>query len=223
MKIRYTNNVFIDTAHSLMNEFKDDTSNTLLIVGAINPCSQYEYGDYTRGYDRVILFNQDPLDCDLVNNNRDRYFDWLRRADEVWDYEETNIQVLAAMGIPASLHILKPYKNWNMYAPVEKDIDFLFTGSLYDRRKAVLDFLKEKYNVVVTPDQTYGEALDSYILRSKVLLNIHGTTQFQEQARMVKWLGAPCQIISERSIHNYMNVPEVDYWELFCPEELYVN
>ena len=216
MKIRYTNNVFIDTAHSLMNEYKDDTSNTLLIIGAINDCARYDYAEYTKGFDKVIIFNQDPYDCILVNHLREPYFDWIRRADEVWDYEETNIQYLAGIGIQAKLHILKPYKNWNMYAPVEKDIDFLFIGSLYDRRKVVLDFLKEKYNVVVTPDQTYGEALDDYILRSKVLLNIHGTTHFQEQARMVKWLGAPCQIISERSIHNYLNVPEMDYWELFC-------
>ena len=216
MKIRYTNNVFIDTAHSLMNEYKDDTSNTLLIIGAINDCARYDYAEYTKGFDKVIIFNQDPYDCILVNHLREPYFDWIRRADEVWDYEETNIQYLAGIGIQAKLHILKPYKNWNMYGPVEKDIDFLFIGSLYDRRKVVLDFLKEKYNVVVTPDQTYGEALDDYILRSKVLLNIHGTTHFQEQARMVKWLGAPCQIISERSIHNYLNVPEMDYWELFC-------
>lgn len=216
MKIRYTNNVFIDTAHSLMNEFKDDTSNTLLIIGAINECFRYSYEEYTKNYDKVIIFNQEPYDCDLVNNFREQYFDWLRKADEVWDYEEYNVQYLASLDIQASLHILKPYKNWNIYAPVEKDIDFLFIGTLYDRRKAVIDFLKEKYNVVVTPDQTYGEALDDYILRSKVLLNIHGTTHFQEQARMVKWLGAPCQIISERSIHNYLNVPEMDYWELFC-------
>lgn len=216
MKIRYTNNVFIDTAHSLMNEFKDDTSNTLLIIGAINECFRYSYEEYTKNYDKVIIFNQEPYDCDLVNNFREQYFDWLRKADEVWDYEEYNVQYLASLDIQASLHILKPYKNWNIYAPVEKDIDFLFIGTLYDRRKAVIDFLKEKYNVVVTPDQTYGEELDSYILRSKVLLNIHGTTHFQEQARMVKWLGAPCQIISERSIHNYLNVPEMDYWELFC-------
>lgn len=216
MKIRYTNNVFIDTAHSLMNEFKDDTSNTLLIVGAINACEHYSYDEYTKGFDKVILFNQDPYDCTLVNHLREPYFDWINRADEVWDYEETNIQYLSGLGIEAKLHILKPYKNWDMYAPVEKDIDFLFIGSLYDRRKAVIDFLKEKYNVVVTPDQMYGEALDDYILRSKVLLNIHGTTHFQEQARMVKWLGAPCQIISERSVHNYLNVPEMDYWELFC-------
>ena len=216
MKIKYTNNVFIDTAHSLMNEFKDDTSNTLLIVGAINACEHYDYAEYTKGFDKVILFNQDPYDCTLVNHLREQYFDWLHKADEVWDYEETNIQYLSGLGIKAKLHILKPYMNWDMYAPMKKDIDFLFIGTLYDRRKAVIDFLKEKYNVVVTPDQMYGEALDDYILRSKVLLNIHGTTHFQEQARMVKWLGAPCQIISERSTHNYLNVPEMEYWELFC-------
>jgi len=216
MKIQYTNNVFIDTANSLMHEFKDDTSNTLLIVGAINLCYRYSYEEYTKGYDKVIIFNQEPYDCDLVNSYRDSYFNWLRCADEVWDYEEMNVQYLAGLGIKTKLHILKPYMNWNMYAVPDKDIDILFIGTLYDRRKKVIDFLKRKYIVTVTPDQTYGEVLDDYILRSKILLNIHGTTSFQEQARMVKWLGAPCKIISERSIHNYLDVPEMDYWELFC-------
>ena len=65
---------------------------------------------------------------------------------------------------------------------------------------------------------TFGSELDEYILRSKILLNVHNNEiQFeQEQARMIKWLGAPCQIISERSAHNYLGVPEMDYWELFC-------
>ena len=216
MKIIYTNPVFIDTAHSVMNEFRDDTSNTLLIIGAINVCADNDYAEYTKGYDRVIIYNQEPYDSLLVSNFPEKYMDWLRRADEVWDYTEENVQYLAAQGIQAKLHILKPYKNWDMYAPIQKDIDVLFIGTLYERRQTVIDFLRQRYNVVVTPDHTYGDVLDDYILRSKILLNIHGTTHFQEQARMVKWLGAPCQIISERSTHNYLNVPEMDYWELFC-------
>ncbi len=60
--------------------------------------------------------------------------------------------------------------------------------------------------------------LDDYILRSKILLNIHYyyEVSLQEQARMVRWIGAPSRIVSERSITNYLGVEEKSYEELFC-------
>lgn len=116
--------------------------------------------------------------------------------------------------------------NWNAYAPVEKDIDILIYGTLTEYRMKVIDFLRQKYKVVTLTgdarksitDGIFGSVLDDYILRSKILLNIHSSEQNKEQecARMIKWLEAPCKIISERSTHNYLNVPEADYWELFC-------
>ena len=229
MKIRYFHPAFIDSAQSLMNEFKDDKSNTLLILG-FNAAMffGYEYDDIVKGYDRVIIFNQENLVHCRDHYWFDKFMAHIGRADEVWDYTESNMAFLAGHGIEAKLHILKPYMNWDAYAPAEKDIDFLLYGSLSPRRMRVVEFLREKYNVVTVtgtdnkPDTSlmsgvYGSVLDDYILRSRVLLNIHASDDQleQEHARMVKWIGAPCQIISERSIHNYLNVPEMDYWELF--------
>lgn len=226
MKIRYFHPAFIDSAQSLMNEFKDDTSNTLLILGFNAACYfGYKYDDIIKGYDKVIIYNQE-------NYGRIKDLPWfnefittISRADEVWDYSESNIPLMAEHGIDAHLHILKPYMNWNMYATVEKDIDILLYGELTEYRVKLIEFLQQKYNVVTlsgTKDSltsgVFGSALDSYILRSKILLNVHNDINQREQeyARMIKWIGAPCQIISERSIHNYLNVPEMDYWELFC-------
>ena len=226
MRIRYFHKAFIDTAQSLMHEFKDDNSNTLIILGA-NALVHFNhnYEETIKGYDQVIVYNQE-------NYNVAKDFPWfnglldiLHRADEVWDYTESNIELFAQHGITAKLHILKPYMAWNLYAPIQKDIDILCYGTLTPRRQALIDFLAQRYNVVslggtmgTENEGTFGSELDEYILRSKILLNVHNNEiQFeQEQARMVKWLGAPCQIISERSTHNYLNVPEMDYWELFC-------
>ena len=210
-----------------MHEFKDDTSNTLIILG-FNAATffGYEYDDITQGYDKVIIFNQENLrHCETLYWFS-KFMDTITRADEVWDYNENNIQYLAGRCISAKLHVLKPYMNWGMYAPIKKDIDFLVYGALTPRRTNVIEFLRHKYNVVtLTGDAemslisgTHGDAVNSYILHSKVLLNIHSEEDQmeQEQARMVKWLGAPCKIISEKSTCNYLNVPEMDYWELFC-------
>ena len=97
----------------------------------------------------------------------------------------------------------------------EKDIDILFYGAMNEHRATVLNELRKRYNVVVIGD-VFGGALDEFILRSKVLLNIHYFYEcaMQEQARMIRWIGSPCRIISERSWKNYLNVEELEYKEL---------
>jgi hypothetical protein len=36
----------------------------------------------------------------------------------------------------------------------------------------------------------------------------------QEQARMIRWIGSPCRIVSEKSHKNYLNVEEMNYEDL---------
>ena len=212
-----------------MHEFHDDHTNTLCMLGATDFCDTHDYDSMTKGYDKVIVFNQEPMavshsmclfDASTGGvDKKSRYFEWLRRADEVWDYDENNIAFLKTLGINARLHILKPYMDWQLFAPVDKDIDILFVGCVdkWPRRVSVIDFLMRTHNVMVIgmDNPVYGDILDSYILRSKILLNIHAASILQEQARMVRWIGAPCEIVSEKSAHNYLGVPEKEYWELF--------
>ncbi|MBR4618686.1 MAG: hypothetical protein IKO49_05220, partial [Bacilli bacterium] len=79
----------------------------------------------------------------------------------------------------------------------------------------VLDELKKKYKVVIL-NSWDGNVIDNYIMRSKVLLNIHYyyESSMQEQARMIRWIGAPCRIVSEKSFKNYLGVEEKEYNEL---------
>lgn len=116
--------------------------------------------------------------------------------------------------VSVKLHLLKPYKDWSKYQPVEKDIDILFYGAMNGYRSYLLSKLSEKYHVCVL--QGEWNRLDEFILRSKILLNIHFYYEcaLQEQARMIRWIGAPCRIISEKSKKNYLNVEEKTYEEL---------
>ena len=85
-----------------------------------------------------------------------------------------------------------------------------------EHRIKLINELKKKYNVVVA--KTFdSKELDEYILRSKVLLNVHfyNECSMQEQARMIRWIGSPCRIISEKSWKNYLNVEEYEYADLF--------
>lgn len=213
---------FNDTIDSLRNEYKDDTSNDVIICGAQNYHIS-KFHELKQKYDKVIVFQMEQLNTQepiLWSSNRKtidkNYFAWLKSADEVWDYDESNFKVLNLIRQNAKLHLLKPYKDWSIYPPVKKDIDILFYGAMNEHRASVLNELKKKYKVVIL--NTFdSKTIDTYILRSKVLLNIHYyyDAASQEQARMIRWIGSPCRIISEKSWKNYLCVEEFNYEDLF--------
>ena len=210
-----SNPAFNDTIDSLRNEFKDDKSNNVIICGAHDFSKTQSIDLYKKKYGKVIVFNQEPLTATQRQFMHKGYFSWLKQADEVWDYDEQNIEVLKLIRPDVKLHILKPYKDWSVYKPVGKDIDILFYGSMNEHRANILNELKKKYKVAII--RTWdGRVLDSYIMRSKVLLNLHYyyESSMQEQARMIRRIGAPCRIISDKSAKNYLGVEEMTYEDL---------
>lgn len=199
---------FNDTIDSLKHEFREDRSNDVIICGAHDFSHTQSIDDYKRKYGKVIVFNQEPLLAKQRNFMHIGYFAWLSMADEVWDYDEENLKVLRLIRPDVKLHVLKPYKIWPKES--KKDIDILFYGAMNGHRKTILDKLSKRHNVKVLTE-CWGDELDSWILRSKILLNIHYYTEtaLQEQARMIRWIGAPCRIVSEPSVHNYLGVEEM--------------
>ena len=203
---------FNDTIDSLKNEYKDDRSNDVIICGGHDFSRRYSLDYFKQRYGRVIVFNQEPLLATQRQFMHKGYLQWIKQADEVWDYDEQNIELLNYLRSDIKLHVLKPYKDWSKFKPVNKDIDILFYGSMNDHRRKILDELKKRYKVSIV--EAYGEVLDRYILRSKILLNIHYYYEcaMQEQARMIRWIGSPCRIVSEKSWKNYLNVEEIEDW-----------
>ena len=199
---------FNDTIDSLKHEFRDDRSNDVIICGAHDLSHNQLIDEYKKKYGRVIVFNQEPLLAKQRTFMHPGYFVWLNEADEVWDYDEENIKVLALFRPNVKLHVLKPYKVWPKAS--SKDIDILFYGAMNDHRKIILDSLGKRYKVKILTNCWDGTELDRWILRSRILLNLHyyNETSLQEQARMIRWIGAPCRIVSEPSVHNYLGVEE---------------
>ena len=206
---------FNDTIDSLRNEFKDDITNDVIVCGAHDFSRTQAIETLKQRYGKVIVFNQEPLTATQRQFMHLGYFAWLKQADEVWDYDEQNIEVLKLIRPDVKLHVLKPYKDWSIYKPVAKDIDILFYGSMNEHRTKILNELKKKYKVVIL-NSWDGRVIDNHIMRSKVLLNLHFyyESSMQEQARMIRWIGAPCRIVSEKSWKNYLNVEELEYSEL---------
>ena len=202
---------FNDTIDSLKHEFRNDQSDTVIICGAHDLSHEHSFDEYKKKYGKVIVFNQEPLLAKQRNFMHIGYFAWLSKADEVWDYDEENIKVLKLIRPDVKLHVLKPYKVWPKES--RKDNDILFYGVMNEHRKKILNELSKRHQVKVLTNCWDGNELDRWILRSKILLNIHyfHETSLQEQARMIRWIGAPCRIISEPSVHNYLGVEEIDY------------
>ena len=203
---------FNDTIDSLKNEYRDDRSNDVIICGGHDFSRSYSLDYFKNRFGRVIVFNQEPLLATQRQFMHKGYLQWIKQADEVWDYDEQKIELLNYLRPDIKLHVLKPYKDWSKFRPVNKDIDILFYGSMNDHRRKILDELKKRYKVSIV--EAWGDALDQYILRSKILLNIHYYYEcaMQEQARMIRWIGAPCRIVSEKSWKNYLSVEEIEDW-----------
>lgn len=201
---------FNDTIDSLKHEFRDDRSNDVIICGAHDLSHKQSIDVYKRKYGKVIVFNQEPLLAKQRNFMHPGYFAWLKEADEVWDYDEENIKVLKLIRPGIKLHVLKPYRVWPKES--QKDIDILFYGAMNEHRRRILDELQKRYTVKILTNCWRSNELDSWILRSRILLNLHyyNETALQEQARMIRWIGAPCRIVSEPSVHNYLGVEEID-------------
>ncbi len=204
---------FNDTIDSLKYEFCNDSSNAVIVCGAYELSKTEPYSKYKGQYEKLIVFNQEPLLAKQHTFITESYYAWLKLADEVWDYDENNLKILRTIRPDAKLHILHPYKVWPQ--TYTKDIDILFYGAMNTHREKLLTHLSSKYNVCILTNE-YDE-LDSYILRSKVLLNIHYyyETALQEQARIIRWIGSPSRIVSEMSLINYLNIEQHPYHELF--------
>lgn len=126
MHFFYTHVALNDTADSLKHEFRDDDSNTVCVLGGYDLSQTHNFAMLREKYNKVIMFNQEPLLASQHQFMHKNYFYWLKAADEVWDYDEQNLALLKTVRPDAQLHILKPYKDYGGFGKVKKDIDILF-------------------------------------------------------------------------------------------------
>ena len=68
---------FNETIDSLKNEFKEDKSNNLVICGAHDFSRTQNIEQYKKKYDKVIVFNQEPLTATQRQFMHQGYFSWI--------------------------------------------------------------------------------------------------------------------------------------------------
>jgi len=101
-------------------------------------------------------------------------YEWARNF-ETWDYSDRNIEKFRSLGI----HNVKkftlgyqPELTRIKKAPIQ-DIDVFFYGSVGERRKVIVNRLREAGLAVTAIFNIYGKERDALISRSKVILNCH--------------------------------------------------
>ncbi len=124
--------------------------------------------------DSAILLNTEQLFSRQNAGWTERVLGYARRH-RLWDYNEKNIAALMARGTDGARLLRIGYqKELQRIAPAPvQDIDVLFYGSYNERRKAVLDELRQRGLNVATLFGVYGAERDAHIARAKVVLNMH--------------------------------------------------
>jgi hypothetical protein len=158
---------------------------------------------------RIIVYQLEPL----VSNHwwsTEHIINHIKDADEIWDYDLENIEVLKSYGLNVKYAPIKYTESLKRINNKENpDIDVLFYGSLTARRYNIIsqminsDYYYNNINFVYLFNFD-GEKLDEYISRSKIILNIHpNESHRQEQVRLYYPLINNKCIISEQSFRNY--------------------
>lgn len=130
----------------------------------------------------------------------------LKMADQVWDYDINNIELLKSKGIDP---LLKPMLYTEELKVIDdakdKDIDILFYGALSPRRRKLLLEVQKHFNCHVA-EYVWGDRLYDLIGRSKIILNLHYyESARQEQVRMFFLLCNNKCIVTEPSPINYFD------------------
>ena len=128
------------------------------------------------------------------NNINDELEIFMNNALYVLEYNMSNYNILNSkinkvfVGVP----IVESNKIIQ-----RKNIDILFYGNINNYRKNILDNLSEEYNITIL-EKSFGNELKEYIMRSKIILNIHYYSEaLLELCRIHEAIPYKCKIISE--------------------------
>ncbi len=136
--------------------------------------------------------------------------EFLREADEVWDYDQNNIQFLYetfnihARFIP--MQYVPQLSQLNILPKEKCDIDVLFYGSMNTKRSTIVNSIRDfmPMATVISTANAWDNQLDDYIQRSKIVLNLHYYDNSRlEQARIFYLLANHKCVVSETSNPNY--------------------
>ena len=175
-------------------------------------------------FDKIVVYQLEPL-VDGHHWKTERLIENLRGADEVWDYDLQNIELLRKYGIDAKFRPPTSVQSLRKINSVDSpDIDLLFYGSYTPHRA---EYIQNLYNASMPADLSdlylrmnfvwlcgiCDDKLDEYIARSKIILNLNPTAEEsrQQQTRIFYPLINNKCVVSEKAPINYFGESIVEF------------
>ena len=208
----------------MLDENYNDGDDSVIVLGAYVHQPVESMRSFS-GDSKLIVYQTEPL-VDSHWHNKEKIISNIIGADEIWDYDLENIEILERYGInakfrpPAYSNNLKRIQNRE-----DPDIDVLFYGSYTEYRCKTIQDVFNGFTLN-DDDADYlancrfvwlynisSEDLDEYISRSKIILNMrpYEAAIRQQQARIYYPLINDKCVLSERSNINYFGNNIVEY------------
>lgn len=156
---------------------------------------------------RLVIFQLEQLFEKSKWWNENTY-KMLKSADGIWDYDKNNVLFLRSKGIKANYFPMRYTENLRKLPDVNgisQDIDVLIYGYMNERRNAAVTDIQNKLGKLKTISlfNVWGDELDSYLERAKIILNVHYyPISIQEQVRIYyPVINGRC-VLSEVSLNN---------------------
>jgi hypothetical protein len=193
-----------------------------------------------------IFWNAEPLNVTRWSDNAD-WRDAMKSAKVVWGYTRSNLEYIEKLGVPFTVvpfgyapYYETAFRKCTAGKNLPQDIDVFFFGWVTERRRRILDELKQRgMNVQVASETNpvLGDQLDELLARSKIVLGIHGFDEPQAQipdfARVDHLLSNRLFVVHERpsalASHpkfeqnvitcEYRDIPDTCAYFLARPEE----
>ncbi|MBZ9747558.1 hypothetical protein LB516_20110 [Mesorhizobium sp. CO1-1-7] len=173
---------------------------------------------------QLILFNLEQVSEPSTDSMwmKPEYISLLKRYP-VWDYSEANVVALASMGVQATFCGIGYMPELTRIAPSRhEDIDVLFFGAFNEHRNSVLNRIEVRgANVKRIFDGIYGDERDTFIARSKIVLNLHYYgTQLFEIVRVSYLLANRKCVVSERGCDSAAEAPLRNGVAFACADDI---
>lgn len=188
-----------------------------------------ELNNHGRVYRKIILYQLEPL-VDGHWHNKERIIENLYGADEVWDYDLDNIEVLNKHGIEAKF---VPFRYTKSLKTIENDsnpeISLLFYGTFTEKRsRQIADYLnhyhsknKEGFELFANLGFVWlyrnTEAFQNkMIANSKIILNMNpyeGECRQQQPRIFFPLINGKC-VLSQKSNRNYFGDSIIEFTDI---------
>ena len=168
---------------------------------------------------RFIYYNTEQLTRKFLRFVKEYININIKSIVEVWDYSQSNIEILAQHSIVARYVPLKTPKWYSDKLQTIRNegiiYDIGFCGTLTPRREHIIKELKKR-GLKLRVITAFGYERDNELAKCKLHINIHSEDDYKifESARCDAWLSIGIPIISEHSIDNDSRCINVKYDEI---------